>query len=113
MAEWRIDFYQDGRGKKPVDDFLQEQQSDTRALLLRAIDLLQRYGLTLGDPHVRLISDKLWELRAGAGRIFYVALTGRRFILLHAYIKKSQKAPEREIETARRRLADMLEREQK
>jgi hypothetical protein len=67
--------------------------------------------MALGDPHARPISDKLWELRAGAGRIFYVALTGRRFTLLHAYIKKSRKAPEREIETARRRLADLLERE--
>jgi phage-related protein len=57
--------------------------------------------------------EGLWELRAGAGRIFYVAYTGRRFILLHAYYKKSQKAPPQEIETAQRRLADFLEREQR
>lgn len=93
-------------------DFLREQQPDTRAALLRVIDLLQRYGVALGAPHTRLISDKLWELRAGAGRIFYVAMSWRRFILLHGYYKQGQKAPVREIETARRRLADILEREQ-
>lgn len=112
MAEWSVEFYQDARGNRPVADFLKEQQPDTRAALLRTIDLLQRYGVNLGAPHTRPISDKLWELRAGAGRIFYVAHTGRRFILLHAYYKKAQKAPAREIETAKRRLADFLEREQ-
>jgi phage-related protein len=111
MAEWSVEQYQDARGKQPVADFLREQGAEVRAPLLRAIGLLRLYGVALGDPHARPISDKLWELRAGAGRIFYVALTGRRFTLLHAYIKKSRKAPEREIETARRRLADLLERE--
>ena len=78
---------------------------------MRVTNLLEQYGLALRAPHTRRISDKLWELRAGAGRVFYFAHTGQRFILLHAYTKKSQKAPTREIETAFRRLADVLERE--
>jgi phage-related protein len=81
-----------------------------QAELLRAIDLLQEFGLQLGMPHARPIAG-LWELRGGAGRLFYVAHTGRRFIILHGYRKQSQVTPRREIETAQRRWADLLERE--
>jgi len=53
----------------------------------------------------------MWELRGGANRIFYVAVRGRRFILLRGYRKQSQAAPRREIETAQRRWSDFLDQE--
>ena len=53
----------------------------------------------------------LWELRAGAGRLFYAAHAGQRFIVLHGHRKKGRKAPRNEIETALRRWSDFLERE--
>jgi len=81
-----------------------------QAALLRALDRLRDYGVLLKYPHVEQIEGDLWELRADAGRLFYCAYTGRRFIILHGFRKKSQKTPRREIETARRRWADFLER---
>ena len=69
-------------------------------------------------PTVRPITSvrKLWELRTktkdGATRIFYVAHTGRRFIMLHAFFKKSAKTPKNEIEIASKRLQDVLEKEE-
>jgi phage-related protein len=75
------------------------------------LDLLQEFGPLLGMPHARPVGD-LWELRAGPGRLFYFAYMGRRFIILHGYRKQGPKAPKREIETAMRRWADFLEREQ-
>jgi phage-related protein len=107
---WRIEFYTDMRGRSPALDFLRSLPKREQAELLRVIDLLQEFGVQLGMPHARPIAG-LWELRGGAGRLFYVAHTGRRFIILHGYRKQSQKAPQQEIETAQRRWADFLERE--
>lgn len=107
---WVIEFYKDRRGRIPVEDFLNTLPAHERLEALRVIDLLELYGLVLGMPHARPIAG-MWELRAGPGRIFYVAVTGRRFILLHGYRKKSQTAPQREIETAQRRWAEAVERE--
>jgi phage-related protein len=61
-------------------------------------------------PYASHIEGPLWELRAGAGRLFCFMDTGERFILLHAYRKKSQKAPRREIDTALRRMREFQER---
>ena len=107
---WVVQFYKDRRGNIPVEDFLNTLPERERLEVLRVIDLLEVYGLALGMPHARPIAG-MWELRAGSGRIFYVAAVGRRFILLHGYRKRSQAAPQREIETAQRRWAEVLERE--
>lgn len=110
QAPWVIQFYRDRRGRSPVEDFLSTLPERERLEALRVIDLLEEHGLTLGMPHARPIAG-MWELRAGSGRVFYVAAVGRRFILLHGYRKKSQAAPQREIDTAQRRWAEVLDRE--
>ena len=66
---WQIEFYQDGRGLSPVEEFLKSLSVHERAEALHVIDLLQAYGLRLGMPHARPISG-MWELRAGPGRLF-------------------------------------------
>ena len=111
QASWKVEFYRDARGHSPAWEFLQQLPGVERAKLLAVIDLLQEFGVSLRFPHTRLIEKGLWELRAGPGRLFYVALVGRRLVILHGYRKKSQKAPRREIEAALRRWADLLERE--
>ena len=67
----------------------------------------------MGMPYVRHLTGKLWELRISSGRLdyrlLYFAHTGRRFVLLHAFSKKTQKTPRREIEIALRRMAELLE----
>ena len=110
QAKWAIEFYEDARGDVPARDFLRSLPSGEHAAALRVFRLLREFGTALGMPHARPISG-LWELRAGPGRFFYFAHTGRRFIILHGYRKQTQKAPAREIETAKRRLQDFQERE--
>ncbi|MBL7065171.1 MAG: type II toxin-antitoxin system RelE/ParE family toxin [Anaerolineae bacterium] len=74
-------------------------------------------GDYLGMPHVRNIEGhrKLWELRVqvakSAYRVFYFAHTGRRFVMLHAFLKKTRKTPRQEIAIAERRMEKMLEQE--
>lgn len=72
----------------------------------------------LGEPYVKKVAGHdFWELRTSAEgniyRTFYFAYTGKRFVLLHAFQKKSQKAPKQEIETAEARMRDYLRRVKK
>jgi len=61
-------------------------------------------------PHVKHIKEKLWELRiksaSDISRIFYFVHTGKDLVLLHGFIKKTQKTPSKEIQTANKYLED-------
>lgn len=56
------------------------------------------------------IEDDLWELRPLSNRMFFFYWKDNKFVLVHHYIKKSQKAPKKEIEKAKRNIKDWLER---
>jgi phage-related protein len=111
--EWKIVGYQDARGRRPVNEFLDALPAGDRARVVRTIELLKTYGVELGMPYSRHLTGKLWELRVSSGRldyrVLYFAHTSRRFVLLHAFSKKTQKTPRREIEVALRRMAELLE----
>lgn len=68
-------------------------------------------GANLGPPHTESFGDGLFELRLkgadGIGRVFFCTLVGRRIVMLHAFIKKTQKTPPREIEVARKRMKEI------
>jgi phage-related protein len=68
-------------------------------------------GPNLGAPHTDAFGDGLFELRLkgqeGIARVFFCALVGRRVMMLHSFIKKSQKTPLREIEVARKRMKEV------
>lgn len=83
-----------------------------RGRMLRLIALVEDYGLAaLSAPHGRQIEGKLWEMRViaaeGIARGFYVTRQGRRLIVLHVFVKKSQATPPRLIELARQRMKDI------
>jgi phage-related protein len=105
---WRVEFYTDDRGRIPAYEFIESLVPGGHAACLRAIDPLARYGPRLTMPHARHVEGKLWELRAGPGRLSYFLRMGRTFVILHAYRKASQRAPRREIETAARRMNELL-----
>lgn len=86
------------------------------AIQARYIHLTQRmqiFGPNLGMPHTRALGKGLFEIRMksreGIGRVLYGTLPGQRIIMLHAFVKKSQKTPEREIDVARARLKEVLD----
>jgi phage-related protein len=111
--EWVIEAYQDARGRRPVNEFLDALPARDRARIVRTIELLKTYGTELGMPYTRHLTGKLWELRVSSARltyrVLYFAHTDRRFVLLHAFSKKTPKTPRREIEVALRRMAELLE----
>ena len=77
----------------------------------RLVELLIEYGPSLRLPHSRALGDGLFELRphgrAGIGRAFYCFMVGRRVVVLHAFIKKTQQTPDRELKLARKRLKEI------
>jgi phage-related protein len=68
-------------------------------------------GANLGPPHTEAFGEGLFELRLkgadGIARVFFCTLIGRRIVMLHAYVKKTQKAPLREIDIARKRMKEI------
>ena len=81
---------------------------DVLADYARLFELLAEHGQSLRLPHSRAFGDGLFELRprgrAGIGRAFYCFLVGKRIIVLHAFIKKTQQTPDNELKLARKRL---------
>ena len=77
----------------------------------RLAELLSEYGPSLRLPHSRTFGEGLFELRprgrAGIGRAFYCFMVCKRVVVLHAFIKKTQQTPDRELKLARRRLKEM------
>jgi phage-related protein len=78
---------------------------DMQASFLRIAELLRTFGpQRVGLPHVRPIRDKIWEMRlkgrSGIGRALYVATARRRLVVLHAFVKKTEKTPPRALSLA-------------
>jgi phage-related protein len=78
---------------------------DLRTSLTRIVDRITAVGLErMGEPHVRHIEGKLWEMRPSGshleGRALYVTATARRVVIVLAFVKKTRKTPDRIIRLA-------------
>jgi phage-related protein len=117
VAQWKIEFYQSKSGNPVVYGWFLNQEPKVKARFAQVFDLLQDKGTSVGMPYVRpIVKTKLYEIRVEQStniyRIFYFAYTGRRFILLHGFQKKTQKTPKKEIELAEKRRKEFLALEQ-
>jgi len=84
-----------------------------QARLIRLLEMIENVGLEqLREPHVKHLEGKLWELRAkspeGIARGLYVTVTGRRVVVLHVFVKKSQKTPRAALDIARERMRQVI-----
>jgi len=81
---------------------------DILADYTRIVELLMEFGPDLRMPHSRAMGGGLFELRPrgreGVGRALYCFVMGRRVVVLHAFVKKTRRTPERDLALARRRL---------
>ena len=85
---------------------------DMQASLARIADMIRDNGLEkTGMPHVRHLQGKLWEMRGkgrdGIARNIYVTVTGRRIVIVRAFIKKTQETPQDEIKIALKRAKEV------
>jgi phage-related protein len=101
-----VRFFQTVAGKEPVRDWLKALLKEDRQSIGEDIKTAQ-FGWTLGMPLVRKLEKNLWEVRTpitdGIARVIFTVI-GNQMVLLHGFIKKSQKAPKNELELARKRL---------
>ena len=113
--DWSIEYYVEDSGRMPVREFLANLDEKTYARFLSSFDQLQIRNVQAREPLVKHIEGKVWEVREQSRgniyRVLYFFFTGRRIVLLHAFAKKTQKLPRRELATAQRRLQRFLERE--
>jgi phage-related protein len=86
--------------------------NDMLARLKRISELIQAHGLErMREPHVKHLEGRLWEMRlsgrAGIARAIHVTATGRRVVILRAFVKKTQATPQHEIRLARQRAKEI------
>jgi phage-related protein len=107
VGQWEIEVL-----NHTVEAELLALPKDMQARFLRISELLENFGpQQVGMPHVRPLGGKLWEMRltgsAGIGRAIYVAAPRRRVVVLHAFLKKTQRTPQRALDTAQRRMREI------
>lgn len=113
-----IIFYKDRSGRVPVLEYMQElgesKSKDSRIKLNKINDYIQAlsvYGVSqLSENYVKHLDGEIWELRPIRDRILFAGVVGGQYVLLHHFMKRTQKTPAREIEQAKRELADFIKR---
>ncbi len=103
---YEVDYYEDAKGRKPVEEFIDSLDVKMRAKVFGRLELLEQEGPALGMPFARVLEDGIYELRTTQGgnitRILYFFVVGKRVVLTHGFVKKTQKTPRSQIERAKR-----------
>jgi phage-related protein len=103
---WSITYHTDA-----VESFVLSLPEGLLARYLRLTDMMLEFGANLGMPHTQAMNDGLFELRVkgkeGIARVFYCTLVGQRIVMLHGFVKMSQKTPPKELKLARKFLAEV------
>jgi phage-related protein len=101
-----VSFFKTETGREPVREWLKSLPREQRRIIGEDIKTVQ-FGWPLGMPLVRKLDRGLWEVRVrlpdGIVRVMFTAGEGR-MILLHGFIKKSQKTPVDDLALAKTRL---------
>ncbi len=105
--EWQIKYYSP-KLEKEILNF----PVGLLARYLRLTDLMCEFGSNLGMPHTKSLDGGLFELRVkgkeGVARIFFCTKIGRKIIMLHSFIKKSQKTPKKDLKIAKTRMSEVM-----
>ena len=104
---WKVKFYNERVMKN-----IQQWPKQIGAKFAWIVDLIEEFGLDdVGMPYVKLLGDGLFEIRAqgneGIGRAFFCTLKEKKIIVLHEFIKKTQKTPKKELELAKKRMLEV------
>lgn len=107
---WKVLFFQAARGDGPVEEFIKRQDEATYAKILHYILLLKNNGPFLKPPYNKKLQNTLYELRVpgkNATRILYTML-GSEYYILHAFNKKTQKTPRKDLKLALDRMRKVI-----
>jgi len=116
---YTVKFYRNKNGESEIVDYLDKlkqrgltSKTDriNRDKILAYIGALEQHGTRIGEPVVKHIEGDIWELRPINNRIFFFYWKDNKFVLLHHFAKKTNKTPLHEIEKARSKMNDFVER---
>lgn len=103
---WKITFF-----NQKVETEVLEFPAGILANFLHILEMIEEFGPALGKPHTAPMGNGLFEIRAkgkeGIGRALFCAVKGQEIVILHSFIKKTLRAPKKELEKARRRLKEL------
>ena len=103
---WKLTFH-----SLKLKDAIRDLPAGFLARFLRYAERMEVFGPDLGMPHTRAMGDGLFELRLkaaeGIARVFYCTVVNRRIVMLHQFIKKSDKTPRKELDIAYKRMKEV------
>lgn len=111
---FEIELYETTDGKEPVAGFIRSLDTKMRGKLDALLEVLMESGPEIREPYSKHLEDGIFELRCIIGsnhaRILYFFFAGRHIVLTNGFIKKTDKAPRKEISLAKKRRAEWLNR---
>ena len=115
---YKVIYYETKQGKCEIEEYISQLNAKTdknsRIKLTKIAEYIRRlqaYGISIGKPTIdKIEGTELWELRPLRDRIFFAYWKDNMFVLLHYFVKKTNKTPKNEIEQAERNLKDWKER---
>lgn len=107
-----IIFYENRPGKSPVIKFLDSLTVSDQAIIASIFSRIESDKFQAKGANFRQLDGKLWEIKiktpTGGYRFLYVVMNSEEMIILHAFKKKTQKTPKKELSIARKRLMEVL-----
>jgi len=111
-----VEFYDKPDGTYPAEKFILAQDLKMRAKLFKLLELLELKGNELREPYSKFLEDGIFEIRAIQGtditRILYFFVVGKKIILTHGFVKKTQKTPPSEIDKAKKYRTEYINRKE-
>lgn len=103
-------FFETASSNQPVREWVLALSTEDRKLVGRDIQKVE-FGWPLGMPYCRSLGDGLWEVRSDLtdgkiGRVIF-CVSRNRMVLLHAFIKKTQRTPPQDLRLALKRMKEV------
>ena len=109
---WNVVYYKTNSGRVPVIEYIETQKPERIKKIGNALKLLREFGIEESLLNARKLKGKnykgLCELKIDNSRIIYFLFTGKMFVLVHGFSKKTLKTPIRELEVAKKRMKDYI-----
>ena len=105
VPKFQTIFFVRENGEAPAEDFINSLDDKMSAKVYRLIAMVSENGPELREPYSKHLEDGIFELRAKFGtnitRVLYFFMVGRRIVITNGFVKKTNKTPRSEIETAK------------
>ncbi len=104
--QWRVTFYSENVERETLSFPV-----GILAHLLHIFEMIEKWGPALGKPYAAPLGEGLFEIRAkgkeGIGRSLFCTVKGREVVILHSFIKKTQKTPKKNLDLAKKRMKEI------